>query len=239
MKPLVTGGAGYIGSVVTALLLAEGHEVVVLLHQPAPLATLKLLPGAAFVCGTTPGGRGRAAGQRDRRGAGFPNRPNRWSASPWPSPDHRGHNLGGSLALLEGDAGGRDRPHRVLTAAGSTGSPSRPPIPETAPTRPTSPYGGSKVAVDTALHRARGGGRRHRRGQPPLNDFQRGGRARLAGRPLAGRAAPAGDPPDPQHPSLAVAAGRGAGKLQLFGDDYPTPDGPASGRRHRRGRPGR
>src|ERR1700712_3216166 len=29
MRVLVTGGAGYIGSVVTAQLLAEGHEVVV------------------------------------------------------------------------------------------------------------------------------------------------------------------------------------------------------------------
>ena len=30
MKALVVGGAGYIGSVVTRLLVAEGHEVVVL-----------------------------------------------------------------------------------------------------------------------------------------------------------------------------------------------------------------
>ena len=30
MKALVVGGAGYIGSVVTRLLLAQGHEVVVL-----------------------------------------------------------------------------------------------------------------------------------------------------------------------------------------------------------------
>src|SRR5580658_2169436 len=30
MKLLVTGGAGYIGSIVSRLLLAEGHEVVVL-----------------------------------------------------------------------------------------------------------------------------------------------------------------------------------------------------------------
>ena len=30
MKLLVTGGAGYIGSVVAAQLLADGHEVVVL-----------------------------------------------------------------------------------------------------------------------------------------------------------------------------------------------------------------
>ena len=30
MKALVVGGAGYVGSVVTRLLAAEGHEVVVL-----------------------------------------------------------------------------------------------------------------------------------------------------------------------------------------------------------------
>ena len=30
MKLLVTGGAGYIGSIVSRLLIASGHEVVVL-----------------------------------------------------------------------------------------------------------------------------------------------------------------------------------------------------------------
>src|SRR6516225_5253324 len=51
MRLLVTGGAGYIGSVVAALLVADGHEVVVLDdlstgHQDA------VPPRAAFVHGT-------------------------------------------------------------------------------------------------------------------------------------------------------------------------------------------
>ena len=62
-----------------------------------------------------------------------------------------GNNLGGSLALLEAmRAAGTPRIVFSSTAA-VYGEPETVPIDETAPTRPTSPYGASKVAVDTAL----------------------------------------------------------------------------------------
>ena len=84
-----------------------------------------------------------------------------------------GNNLGGTLALLEAmRAAGTPRIVFSSTAA-VYGEPETVPIEETAPTRPTSPYGGSKVAVDTALAeyaRLHGTGR----DQPPL--LQRGRR---------------------------------------------------------------
>ena len=69
MKLLVTGGAGYIGSVVTRLLLDAGHEVVVLDdlrtgHREA------LAPDATHVEAADPRRRpGAHPGRRLRRGA--------------------------------------------------------------------------------------------------------------------------------------------------------------------------
>ena len=62
-----------------------------------------------------------------------------------------GNNLGGSLALLE--AMRQTGVARIVfsSTAAVYGEPERTPIEETAPARPTSPYGASKLAVDTAL----------------------------------------------------------------------------------------
>src|SRR5882672_7745821 len=51
MRVLVTGGAGYIGSVVAAQLIAAGHEVVVLDDLSTGHADA-VPPGATFVKGT-------------------------------------------------------------------------------------------------------------------------------------------------------------------------------------------
>ncbi len=218
MKLLVTGGAGYIGSVVTALLLAEGHEVAVL--DDLSTGHADAVPdGAAFVRGTI---RDDAAGllasgidavlhfaAKSLVGESMAEPAVYW-----------GNNLGGSLALLEAmRATGTARIVFSSTAA-VYGEPEHTPIPETAPTRPTSPYGGSKVAVDTALTEH---ARMHGTGAVSLRYFNvAGAYAGPDGRWLGERHRPE------THliPNvLAVAAGRSAGKLQLYGDDYPTPDG--------------
>ena len=77
------------------------------------------------------------------------------------------------------------------------GEPEHTPIDETAPARPTSPYGASKLAVDTALAEH---ARMHRIGAVSLRYFNVAGAAGRPGRAMAGRAPPPGDPPHPQHP---------------------------------------
>jgi UDP-glucose 4-epimerase len=117
------------------------------------------------------------------------------------------------------------------------GEPETVPIEETAPTRPTSPYGGSKVAVDTVLAEY---ARMHGLGAISLRYFNvAGAHPEAAGDGGPGGRAPAGGAvrwlgerhsPEthliPNVLAVAQSVTRGSGgHLTLFGDDYPTKDG--------------
>ena len=220
MRLLVTGGAGYIGSVVTCLLIEAGHEVVVLddLSTGHPDA----VPAqAAFVRGTV---RDHAqavlAGGAD---AVLHFAAKSLVAESVASPSlYWQHNLGGTLALLEAmRVTGTTRIVFSSTAA-VYGEPERVPIDEAAPTRPTNPYGASKLAVDTALAEH---ARMHGAGAVSLRYFN------VAGAHPGRRGGWLGERHDPEThliPNvLAIAlAGRGPGaRVSIYGDDYPTPDG--------------
>jgi UDP-glucose 4-epimerase len=242
VKLLVTGGAGYIGSVVGALLVADGHDVTVL--DDLSTGHEDAVPrGATFVQGTLREDAPRllAGGVDAVLHFAAKSLVGESMAKPslyWES------NLGGSLALLEAmrETG---TPRIVFSSTAAVyGEPERVPIEETAPTRPTSPYGASKVAVDTALAEY---ARLHGTGAVSLRYFNVAGAypeavgAGRAGAPEAGGAGASGagtggrwlgerhSPETHLIPNvLAVAqpAARGdGGHLTLFGDDYPTPDG--------------
>src|SRR3974377_844122 len=103
MRVLVTGGAGYIGSVVAAKLVAAGHEVTVLDDLSTCFADA-VPPGAAFIQGTLLGDAKAALGldtdavlhfaAHSQVGESVANPAKYWS-----------NNLGGTLALLEGMRG--------------------------------------------------------------------------------------------------------------------------------------
>jgi UDP-glucose 4-epimerase len=245
VRLLVTGGAGYIGSVVGALLVADGHDVTVLDdlstgHEDAVPA------GATFIRGTLRDDAARllAGGVDAVLHFAAKSLVGESMAQPslyWES------NLGGSLALLEAmRAAGTPRIVFSSTAA-VYGEPEQVPIEETAPTRPTSPYGGSKIAVDTALGEH---ARMHGTGAVSLRYFNVAGaypEAAGAGAGGPGTAPEGGGPggggpgggtrwlgerhsPEthliPNVLAVAQAAARGEDRhLTLFGDDYPTPDG--------------
>ncbi|MEV0591919.1 UDP-glucose 4-epimerase GalE [Nonomuraea cavernae] len=147
MRLLVTGGAGYVGSVVAAQLVEAGHEVTVL--DDLSTGHADAVPeGARFVQGsiTEPGD--TLAGvdavlhfaAKSLVGESVADPGLYWS-----------HNLGGTLALLEAMHEQGVRRIVFSSTAATYGEPERSPILETDPTRPTNPYGASKLAVDTAL----------------------------------------------------------------------------------------
>jgi UDP-glucose 4-epimerase len=220
MKLLVTGGAGYIGSVVAAVAAGAGHEVVVLDdlskgHRDAIPA------GVRFIEGTV---REHAPGLlAEGFGAVVHLAAKSLVAESVADPLlYWRHNLGGTLALLEAMRV-TGTPSVVFSSTAAVyGEPERTPITETDPPRSTSPYGASKMAADTALAEY---ARMHGIGAVSLRYFNvAGAHACPDGHWLGERH----DPETHLIPSiLAVAAGTAgpAAQVRLFGDDYPTPDG--------------
>jgi UDP-glucose 4-epimerase len=218
VKLLVTGGAGYIGSVTSRLLLDAGHEVVVLDNLStgfqdavAPDATLVpadihdaasvLTPDSGFDAVLHFAGL-IAAGESMVKPEIY------WDT-----------NVVGSLALLDAvRAAGVPRFVFSSTAA-VYGNPAELPIPESAVKAPTNTYGATKLAFDYALTSAV-----HAYGLAAvsLRYFN------VAGAYIRPDGPAIGERHDPETHLIPIALQVAAGKrdkLQLFGDDYPTPDG--------------
>lgn len=219
MRLLVTGGAGYIGSVVTAQLLTAGHEVTVLDDLSTGYADA-VPAGARFVQGTV---REEAApilaggieavlhfAAKSLVGESVAEPGRYWS-----------HNLGGSLALLEAMRVAGVTTIVFSSTAAVYGEPEKVPIEESAPVRPTSPYGASKLAVDTALTEY---ARLHGFAAVSLRYFNVAGAFRDeagAGNWLGERHAPE------THliPNILRIAKNPSRPVSIFGHDYPTTDG--------------
>ena len=217
MKLLVTGGAGYIGSVVAAQLAQDGHEVVVL--DDLSTGHAEAVPaGVQFVRGDvrTDAAPLLAAGieavlhfAAKSQVAESVARPARY----W----H--HNLGATLALLAAMREARVGSIVFSSTAAAYGEPESVPIEETAPPRPTSPYGASKVAVDTALAEY---SRMYGLAAVSLRYFNVAGAYRERSGSWLGERH---DPETHLIPNVLATARTGNGELSIYGDDYATPDG--------------
>lgn len=216
MRVLVTGGAGYIGSVVTAELLGAGHSVTVLDdlstgHQDA-------VPGGAdFVqASITEADPVLAAGRFDAvvHFAAKSLVPESVTAPQlyWQN------NTAGSLALLESMRRHGLRTIVFSSTAATYGEPDSVPILESSPTRPTNPYGASKLAVD---HMLTGYAQAHGFSAVSLRYFNVAG-ARITPDGSLGERHATETHLIPI--ALQVAAGQRP-VLQVNGVHYPTPDG--------------
>ncbi|MBE1486913.1 UDP-glucose 4-epimerase GalE [Plantactinospora soyae] len=217
MKLLVTGGAGYIGSVVTRMLLDAGHQVVVLddLRTGYPEA---VAPEATFVRSSI-----HDAAEVLTPDAGFDGVLHLAAliaaGESMVKPEiYWANNTVGSLALLDA-ARTAGVPRFVFSSTAAVyGNPTSLPIAETANTLPTNTYGATKLAVDFALASM---ATAHGLAAVSLRYFNVAGAYLRDGVALGERH----EPETHLIPiALQVAAGQRE-KLQLFGDDYPTLDG--------------
>lgn len=225
MKILVTGGAGYIGSTVAALLREKGHEAVV--YDNLSHSRREHIPsGVEFIEGEVADRAGienlfRLARSR---GCGFDGvmhfaalieagesmlRPEAFFRN----------NTAATLSLLEAILS--EGPRRLVfsSTAAVYGEPEKTPIPECARLLPTNAYGESKLLVEQMLTWLN---RIHGLRYASLRYFN------VAGAPEGPDCALRGEEHQPETHLipliLDVAMGRRK-SIYIYGDDYPTPDG--------------
>lgn len=217
MKVLVTGGAGYIGSVTVETLLRRGHEPIVLDdlstgHRGAVPEGVPFIHGSAAdpdLVRYAVNDLGAAAvlhfAAHSLVGESM-TRPLKYFTN----------NTAGSLALL--DTLSCLGVHRFVlsSTAAVYGTPATVPIPESAPVAPESVYGESKLLVERALSwLARTGGF----GFAALRYFN-----------AAGASEERGEDHRPESHLIPITLEVALGKrdaIAIFGDDYDTPDGTA------------
>jgi UDP-glucose 4-epimerase len=216
MNVLVTGGAGYIGSVVAAQLIAAGHEVTVLDDLSTGYADA-VPAGATFVKGTVRDCAAEVLADGAEAVLHFAAKSLVGESVAAPG-SYWSTNLGGTISLLEAMREIGVRTIVFSSTAAVYGEPERTPITETDPTRPTNPYGASKLAADTALAEF---ARLYGFGAVSLRYFN------VAGAHRAGDGTWLGERHNPEtHLIPTVLASAAAGRrVRIFGDDYPTPDG--------------
>ena len=212
---LVTGGAGYIGSHAAKALAAAGRPVVIYdnLSQGHREAAL----GADLVVGDTrdaPLLRSVIASRGVTAVMHFA----AWAAvgdSVRDPAGYYGNNVEGTLSVLRAMYEERVRVFIFSSTCAVFGEPQEVPLVETHPTRPINAYGETKLAIERALpHFERAYGMR----SICLRYFNAAG------------ADPDGELGEDHRPEqhlipLALDAVMGGRALQVFGDDYPTPDG--------------
>jgi UDP-glucose 4-epimerase len=213
MRVVVTGGAGYIGSVTVHELLRAGHEVVIVDdlsrgHRSA------VPPGVRLVIG---GHGDRAVLDEVLSGAGCVMHFSAHSIVPesmrYPGKYFR-NNVADGLTLLEAMVDHGVRRLVFSSTAATYGEPDVVPIAESAPTRPTNPYGTSKLMFERLIEWYE---RIHGIRSVRLRYFNAAGAIPEAGEDHT---------PETHLIPIALDAARGrVERLEIYGDDYPTPDG--------------
>src|SRR4051812_26984203 len=212
MRVLVAGGAGYIGSVVTAALLAGDHEVTVL--DDLSTGHADAVPdGATFVEASLHDSAPVLADVRPEAVLHFAAK-SLVGASQQRPEEYWDTNVAGSLALLEAMRAADCWRIVFSSTAATYGEPEEVPIREDAPTRPTNTYGATKLAVDAMLTSYAVA---HGFAAVSLRYFNVAGAAFGRGERHA---------TETHLIPLALQVATGArGSLTVFGEDYPTPDG--------------
>ena len=215
MKVLVTGGAGYIGSVVTEELVKDGHNVVVYDnlskgHHEAVVEGARFVQGDLLDAATL-----RQTLHDNQIDAVIHMAASSLVGESVQAPAKYYHNnVVAGLILL--DAMRECGINRIVfsSTAATYGEPEAQPIFESAHTNPTNPYGETKLAFERAMHWYENA---HRLRYASLRYFN-----------AAGATEKCGEDHDPETHIIPITLQAAAGKrpqVEIFGEDYPTPDG--------------
>jgi UDP-glucose 4-epimerase len=215
MRVLVTGGAGYIGSVVTEQLIADGSQVFVYDnlskgHREA------VVPGAELVEAELSDSSTLKQILHDRKieavihmaasslvGESVEN-PNKYYRN----------NVTAGLVLLDAMLACDVKRLVFSSTAATYGEPESQPIEESAATNPTNPYGETKLAFEHALKWYDSA---YALRYASLRYFN-----------AAGATENCGEDHDPETHIIPITLQAAAGKrprVEIYGEDYPTPDG--------------
>jgi UDP-glucose 4-epimerase len=215
MKILVTGGAGYIGSVVVEQLIKHGHEPVVYDNLSKGHAAA-VTPEATFI----------KAGLLDRETLVRALDQNRIEAvihlaasslvgeaveNPHP---YFTNNISAGISLLDAMLTVGVKKLVFSSTAAVYGAPETMPITEEAPQNPTNPYGESKLAFERML---RWYDAAYKLRYVSLRYFNAAGASERFGEDHS--------PETHLIPNILRIAAAGAGHVNIFGEDYGTPDG--------------
>lgn len=215
MKLLVTGGAGYVGSVAAAVLVERGHDVTIIDNfstgnpeaVPAGATLVEAEVSEVVDEVLSQGGYGGVVhfAARSLVGESVEKPAEYWQ-----------HNVVTALTLL--DAMNKHGVKNLVfsSTAATYGEPEVVPITEDAPATPTNPYGATKLAIDHAITSY---AKAYGLGATSLRYFNVAGAYGNIGenRAVETHLIPL---------VLQVATGHRE-KIFMFGDDWPTPDGTA------------
>jgi UDP-glucose 4-epimerase len=216
MKLLVTGGAGYIGSIVAAQLLAAGHDVAVLDNLYRGHAGA-IPAGARHLDVSLNDAEATTAALAEGFDAVLHFAALALVAESVEHPEryHRG-NFVATLNLLDAMREAQIKRLVFSSTCAVYGEPEVVPMPETLPTSPVNAYGNSKLAVDRMISDEC---RAHGLGAVSLRYFN-----------VAGASGDLGEDHEPETHLIPLVLQAAAGKrehVSVFGTDYPTEDGTA------------
>jgi UDP-glucose 4-epimerase len=215
MRVLVTGGAGYIGSAITEVLIESGHDVVV--YDNLRKGHAAAVPEAAgFIVADLAEGQAlrSALGDHGIEAVVHMAADSLVGESVAKPEKYYWNNVVAGLSLLEAMLYCRVKRIVFSSTAAVYGEPERQPIREGDPVGPTNPYGETKLAFERALHWYENAyGIRY----VSLRYFN-----------AAGATERCGEWHDPETHLIPLVLQTAQGERQaveIYGDDYPTRDG--------------
>lgn len=214
MKVLVIGGAGYIGSHAARVLRERGHEV--LLYDNLCTGFAELAKGFELIQAEIKDV-AKLAPALKRVDAVMHFAAHAYVGESVSNPrKYFQNNVNAGLTLLDTMADVGVKRFIFSSTCAVYGTPTKVPIPEDIPRQPLNPYGATKLAFEFALEAY---GRAYNMGWVSFRYFNAAGAAE------DGTLGEMHDPETHLIPVAFKAINGKRGALEIFGDDYPTPDG--------------